>query len=185
MAKAGVYLQLFEKRENQGEEGQDGSVNGPVFGPLDFVEVKNASQIKMGTETANDELSVTQNGFVYYGGFYYGDFSVFLESRDRKRIAGLTDFDQAEAIVPAACDAQALDEKNIESILRSSAPLGHKIEDILQHCGLDRENARHTARLISRAIQNHLITLGSIFLSGGHSACAKAMMLEASSLFSD
>jgi hypothetical protein len=103
MAQEGIYLQLFEKQENQADELLEAGKNGPVFGPLEFVEVANGSLIKLGTEIDHYELTLTRNGFVYYAGIYYGSFSVFFQHQNDSRLVRHQGFDQAKAIAPADC----------------------------------------------------------------------------------
>jgi hypothetical protein len=100
MAHEGIYIQLFEGQENEDDELSEGGQNGPVFGPLQFVEVANGRLIKLGTEGDHYELTITLNGFVYYDGLYYGDFSVFFEHQNDSHLARHQGFDQAKAIHP-------------------------------------------------------------------------------------
>jgi hypothetical protein len=87
MAQEGIYIQLFEGQENEVDELHDGGKDGPVFGPLTFVEVANGSLVKLGIEVDHYELTITANGFAYYDGVYYGNFSVFLERRDDSHLS--------------------------------------------------------------------------------------------------
>ncbi len=100
MAKEGIYIQLFEGQENEVDELHDGGKDGPLFGPLEFVEVANGNLVKLGTEVDHHELTITANGFVYYGGLYYGTFGVFFEHQNDRHLARHQGFEQAKAIVP-------------------------------------------------------------------------------------
>src|SRR5216110_1446193 len=71
MPKKGLYVSLFEGQQNPDEQQHGEGSAGPVFGPFEFVEVANGTQINMGTEAGHDELTITSQGLVYYDGFYY------------------------------------------------------------------------------------------------------------------
>jgi hypothetical protein len=77
------------------------------------------------------------------------------------------------------------DEEAIQRIVRSSAPLGHKIQDILDMYGMENTLARQTAHAITAAISQRLIQLGAIFAEGGYLECQNALVLEANTLFTD
>jgi hypothetical protein len=77
------------------------------------------------------------------------------------------------------------DDEAIQRIVRSSAPLGHKIQDILDMYGMENTLARQTAQAIAAAISQRLIQIGAIFGEGGHVECQNALMLEANTLFAD
>jgi hypothetical protein len=73
----------------------------------------------------------------------------------------------------------------IQLILMSSAPLGHKITDILEVYEMENRLARQAAHAIAAAIGQRLIQVGTIFAEGGYVECHNALMLEANTLFAD
>jgi hypothetical protein len=77
------------------------------------------------------------------------------------------------------------DEEAIQRIVRSSAPLGHKIQDILDMYGMENKLARQAAHAIAATVSQRLIQLGAIFAEGGYIECQNALMLEANTLFAD
>jgi hypothetical protein len=56
MPKKGLYVSLFEGQQNPDEQQHGEGSAGPVFGPFEFVELANGTQIKMGTEAATMNL---------------------------------------------------------------------------------------------------------------------------------
>ena len=100
MPKKGLYVSLFEGQQNPDEQQHGEGSAGPVFGPFEFVEVANGTQINMGTEAGHDELTITSQGLVYYDGFYYGDLGVVFERQSDSRLARHRKFDQTRAVAP-------------------------------------------------------------------------------------
>lgn len=96
LTKTGVYLHLFHGREEPDQSLEDWGEQGPVLGPFEFAHVTYGEEINLDDEGAGLKLV---GGLIYYGGVYYGDFSVisaakFSESEDlRSRHAP---FDQAK-----------------------------------------------------------------------------------------
>lgn len=76
-----VYLELFHGRKTVTEQLEDWGTGGPILGPLSYVHTTYATDIKV--ETADGvcgELRIVGEETVdllYYGGVYYGDWSVF------------------------------------------------------------------------------------------------------------
>ena len=101
MSQAGLYIYLFERREpgvarDVGEMGK----NGPVFGPFEFVEVSNGRQVKFATDDVTiRQLTINQEGLLYYDGFYYDNFSVLFNKRSHGLIVGNSKFDPSKAVV--------------------------------------------------------------------------------------
>ena len=75
-----VYLELFHGRNTPDEELDDWGPNGPIFGPYDWVHITYTCHIKLGKNNGDDvdELCIVDD-LVYYGGKFYGDFSVFSD----------------------------------------------------------------------------------------------------------
>ncbi len=77
------------------------------------------------------------------------------------------------------------DNDVIQQIVTSSAPLGHKISDILEVYGVEDCLARQATHAIAAAISQRLIQVGTIFAEGGYLECQNALVLEANTLFAD
>ena len=101
------YLRLFHGRSDPQQSLDDWGDDGPIFGPYDFVHTTYADRIKLGNE--DDHLLRIVEGLVYYGGMYYGDWSVFGESGHSLVRGSLTAFDPQQAIPPhhtSCCDCE-------------------------------------------------------------------------------
>lgn len=99
-----AYLRLFHGRRRLGttgdgspqyEELSDWGADGPVFGPFDHFHTTYATDIRFdgGALRIVDEM-------VYYGGLYYGDWSVFDDAvfADSESLRALhAEFDAAKA----------------------------------------------------------------------------------------
>ena len=83
----GVYIELFHGRADPLQDLEDWGEPGPVFGPFRFVHTTYASHIKLGSDADTlQELNVLED-MVYYGGMWYGDWSVFRASTFRDESA--------------------------------------------------------------------------------------------------
>jgi len=72
-----VYIRLFHGRTNPKQNMDDWGSDGPVFGPYQFVHATYAYHLKLGRPDGDyDEIFVYED-MLYYGGVYYGDWSVF------------------------------------------------------------------------------------------------------------
>lgn len=99
-----VALELFHGRRHPEERLENWGAQGPVF-LVDYVHVTYAGDLKLGLpEPAGDGDLHYVGDLVFYGGIYYGDWSVFpealLESSPDLR-ARLAVFDPALAARPA------------------------------------------------------------------------------------
>jgi hypothetical protein len=77
------------------------------------------------------------------------------------------------------------EDEAIQRIVGRSAPLGHKIQDILEAHGMENKSARQAAHAIAAAISQRLVQIGTIFAERGYVECQNALMLEANTLFAD
>lgn len=75
-----VYIELFHGRQDPKQQLDDWGELGPVLGPYPFVHTTYACELKLG---GKDILNIHFE-MVYYGGMYYGDWSVFGTDAFRK-----------------------------------------------------------------------------------------------------
>ena len=83
-----VFIQLFHGRKTRDEHMDDWGVEGPTFGPFDYIHTTYATDIKFGD---NHTLNIYDE-MVYYDGMFYGDWSVFSENTKP-----VTKFEQSKA----------------------------------------------------------------------------------------
>ena len=93
-----AYLKLFHGRHSPDDELQGWGDDGPIFGPYPYFHTVYGTEILF-DQAAAHSLPIV-DGLVFYGGAYYGDWSVFdgtvdIEDRDR-----LTTFDAPRALLP-------------------------------------------------------------------------------------
>jgi len=69
------YLKLFHGQSDPGQQLDGWGVDGPIFGPFPYFHVTYGMEIKF-DEVACHVLCMV-GGFVFYGGMYYGDWSIF------------------------------------------------------------------------------------------------------------
>jgi hypothetical protein len=88
-----VYLELFHGRHSPDEELDDWGFEGPVFGPLPFVQVTYNSHVRLGDGIHmfgwNNNLtflSIDAGGFTTFGRAYYGDI-VIISAVDVKNVS--------------------------------------------------------------------------------------------------
>ena len=115
-----VAIELFHGRRSPDEHLEDWGLQGPVF-LVDYVHVTYAGDLKLGLpEPAGDgDLHYVQD-LVYYGGIYYGDWSVFPESlldESKELRSRLAEFDPALAVKPVTPvpEISALSTKEVPS----------------------------------------------------------------------
>lgn len=98
-----VAIELFHGRRHPDEQLEDWGLQGPVF-LVDYVHVTYAGDLKLGLpEPAGDGDLRYVGDLVFYGGFYYGDWSVFPEAlldRSPDLKARLAPFNPALAALP-------------------------------------------------------------------------------------
>ncbi len=70
-----AYLKLFHGRASPDEQLDGWGVDGPIFGPFPFFHMTYGVEIKFDQAQCH-ALSIFE-GLVFYGGMYYGDWSVF------------------------------------------------------------------------------------------------------------
>jgi len=70
-----AYLKLFHGRASRDEQLDGWGDDGPIFGPHPYFHLTYGVEIKFD----EDECHVLniEDGFVFYGGVYYGDWSIF------------------------------------------------------------------------------------------------------------
>lgn len=76
---AGLYLMLFHGRESPQHNLEDWGSEGPIFGPLAYVQTTYGRHVKLGylNQEANARDLYVYYDLIYYDGVYYGDWSVF------------------------------------------------------------------------------------------------------------
>ncbi len=78
---AKLYIRLFHGRTTKNQVLEDWGLDGPVFGPFDWIHTTYKNHIKMGENEHGDvvaELMVDED-LVYYDGVWYGDWTIFTE----------------------------------------------------------------------------------------------------------
>ena len=99
----GVYIELFHGRADPLQDMEDWGEPGPVFGPFRFVHTSYATHVKLGGDTDSPQELNTLQDMVYYGGVWYGDWSVFPAStfRDEPALQQRRQaFDAKKAAIP-------------------------------------------------------------------------------------
>lgn len=93
----GLYLALFHgyKDEKEREEIDDWGSNGPVIGPVKYVQTTYACHIKFEFMNADDakkyglpvnsldDLGINSEGCVEFDGLQYGDYTVFYHKEEK------------------------------------------------------------------------------------------------------
>ena len=73
-----LYLTLYHGRRSPEEDLEDWGLQGPTFGPLEYVHTTYAYHIKLGIPNYKGAPSLyVIEDLLYYDGIYYGDWSVF------------------------------------------------------------------------------------------------------------
>lgn len=70
-----AYLKLFHGRASPEEKLNGWGVDGPIFGPYPYFHLTYGVEIKFDADGCHT-LSIV-DGLVFYGGVYYGDWSIF------------------------------------------------------------------------------------------------------------
>src|SRR5581483_6003874 len=96
MAKKGLYIHFFDGHVLDQIEGC--GRNGPVFGPFEFVELTHGPRITLQSKQGRNELNISEQGLIYYDGFYHETVSVVSEPATDAIIDGHQRFDPAKAI---------------------------------------------------------------------------------------
>jgi hypothetical protein len=101
----GMYLELFHGRRDPDEALDDWGQDGPIFHCPEYVHTTYASDLKLGEIRGRPaELVITSKNQVFYGGWWYGDWSVFLPDASRRAepsfLARLAEFDPVLARPP-------------------------------------------------------------------------------------
>jgi hypothetical protein len=95
-----VYIRLFHGRTDPGKDMDDWGLDGPVFGPFEFVHTTYSLHVKCGKTDGNCfELHCFED-MLYYDGVYYGDWSVFTDDTFVSGKYNLTEFDKSKAQLP-------------------------------------------------------------------------------------
>jgi hypothetical protein len=76
-----VYLTMFHGRDSVDEELEDWGSQGPTIGPLDYVHLTYAIDVKFAQ--GKDEYTINfVNGLFPYGGKFYGDLSITSDATE-------------------------------------------------------------------------------------------------------
>lgn len=102
-----MYVSLFHGRKDPQEIMEHWGVEGPTFGPYQYVQVTYGQHIKMGRPDKHiDDLFWSDDFLIYYDGTYYGDMSVFMHNEPLAN-EHLREFDQSLVSMPSTiwvCD---------------------------------------------------------------------------------
>ena len=101
-----VYLELFHGRKSVDEDLEDWGEQGPILEPFQYVHTTYGADIKLQTMDGIDgNLHVVGHevpDLVFYGGMFYGDWSVFCpDTRDTSGAERVQQYDPAKAVPPA------------------------------------------------------------------------------------
>lgn len=92
-----IYIRLFHGRTDPEQQMDDWGTDGPIFGPYKFVHTTYTSFVRLGRDDGTcDELNTFQD-MLYYGGVYYGDWSVFGPEVFEKGEFQISSFEQGKA----------------------------------------------------------------------------------------
>lgn len=95
-----IYIRLFHGRIDPNQDMDDWGTDGPIFGPYEFAHTTYAWDVKLGKENGICDELFCHEDMLFYGGIYYGDWTVFgLETLEKARYC-LTLFEQEKAILP-------------------------------------------------------------------------------------
>lgn len=92
-----VYISLTHGRTTPDESLSGWGPDGPVFGPFDWVHTTYATDIRCGDDGHEKviELSINED-CVYYGGMWYGDWTVFAGELNEHHKARLIEWDETK-----------------------------------------------------------------------------------------
>ena len=94
-----IYLRLFHGRTDPAQDMDDWGLDGPIFGPYEFVHTTYALNLKFGKNGTCNELFCYED-MVYYDGVYYGDWTIFgLETFKKGKYKPIV-FDHGKANLP-------------------------------------------------------------------------------------
>jgi len=80
-----IYIRLFHGRTNANQDMNEWGLDGPIFGPYEFVHTTYALNLKLSKNGLCSEFFCYED-MVYYDGVYYGDWSVFgLETLEKRK----------------------------------------------------------------------------------------------------
>jgi hypothetical protein len=145
-----VYLKLFHGRTSPAEQLNDWGTDGPVFGPLSYVHTTYGAHVKLGqAEEPFDNLGdlYVVDGLLFYGGVWYGDWSVCTEDELEPEylFKHHRDYDEALALEPVTNTRPVYvlehdKAKQVQEILRRymSEELRPRL-DLAPHGDVDRD----------------------------------------------
>ena len=98
-----LYIRLFHGRDDPCQSMDDWGTDGPVFGPYEFVHTTYTTEVKLGDGKKDccDILFFFED-MLFYGGVYYGDWSVFTEEVFTQGKCQTTSFEQSKANLPTS-----------------------------------------------------------------------------------
>lgn len=99
-----VYLELFHGRRKKKEKLQDWGEDGPILGPFEYVHTTYGCHVHCGDKDNDNIDLMIHDGMVYYGGMYYGDWSVFSNDvldKDTKLLARLQKIKEIKTLTPS------------------------------------------------------------------------------------
>jgi len=103
-----VYLRLFHGRTDPAQQMDDWGSDGPILGPYLFCHTTYSCHLKLGRPDGGcDELHIAATDLLYYGGVYYGDWSVFGEAELKEDGFELSVYDPEKARPPELAKRQA------------------------------------------------------------------------------
>ena len=95
-----LYLRLFHGREDPEQDMDNWGLDGPIFGPYEFVHTTYNSSIKLGKQNGDCDMLLVAGDMLYYDGVYYGDWSVFDDRTYRDGNYQATAIEESRAYPP-------------------------------------------------------------------------------------
>lgn len=93
-----AFLKLFHGRASPDEQLDGWGVDGPIFGPHPYFHLTYGVEIKFDED--NEHVLNIVDGLVFYGGMYYGDWSIFDGPPSDSETEFVVDFAPDLAVVP-------------------------------------------------------------------------------------
>lgn len=97
------FLRLFHGRASPDEQLDGWGIEGPIFGPYSFFHTTYGVEIKFDED--NEHVLNIVDGLIFYGGMYYGDWSVFDGPPCESEKEFVVDFAPDLAATPASSTA--------------------------------------------------------------------------------
>ncbi len=95
-----LYIRLFHGRTDPNQDMNDWGTDRPVLGPYEYVHTIYAFHLILGKADESSEELFLQGDLLFYGGVYYGDWSVFDEQILRNSDYTVVPYESTKACLP-------------------------------------------------------------------------------------